>query len=143
MKEYQEALQLAIDKKYPESLLKLNDAVKVVENAIGSQNTAYHLFLYQRMASIQQILGDGQSVETTFVKCVETAEKLYPQHKGTKPEDLSKVFMWQNNLLKFYLEYNVDQACDYGSELLSDLNDRLLPHDLVDLQFSLATGLSL
>ena len=27
MKEYQEALQFAVDKKYPESLAKLNDAV--------------------------------------------------------------------------------------------------------------------
>jgi len=132
-----------MDKKYPESLGKLGEAIKVVESAIGSQSTAYHLFLYQRMASIHQILGDGPSVEQTFIKCVQTAESMHPQHKGTKPEDLSKVFMWQNNLLKFYLDYNVDQACDYGSELLSELDERLLPHDLVDLQFSLATGLSL
>lgn len=95
------------------------------------------------MASIHQILGDGDSVEKTFIKCVETAEKMHPQHKGTKADDLSKVFLWQNNLLKFYLEYNVDQACDYGNDLLSEFSDRLLPHDLVDLQFSLATGLSL
>ena len=51
--------------------------------------------------------------------------------------------MWQNNLLKFYLEYNVDQACDYGQDLLSELSDRLSPKDLADLQFSLATGLCL
>ena len=51
--------------------------------------------------------------------------------------------MWQNNLLKFYLEYNVDQACDYGSELFSDLNDRLPIADLADLQFTLATGMAL
>jgi hypothetical protein len=49
--------------------------------------------------------------------------------------------MWQNNLLKFYLEYNVDQACDYGSDLLSELQDRLSPQDHSDLQFSLATAL--
>ena len=52
MKEYQEALQLAVDKKYPESLGKLNEALKVVESAVGTQSSAYHLFLYQRMASI-------------------------------------------------------------------------------------------
>jgi hypothetical protein len=51
--------------------------------------------------------------------------------------------MWQNNLLKFYLEYNVDQACDYGNDLLSDLQDRLPSQDLSDLLFSLATALSL
>ncbi len=51
--------------------------------------------------------------------------------------------MWQNNLLKFYLEYNVDQACDYGNDLLSDLQDRLPSQDLSDLYFSLATALAL
>ena len=51
--------------------------------------------------------------------------------------------MWQNNLLKFYLDYNVDQACDYGNELISDLQDRLPTNDMIDLQFSLATGLAL
>ena len=51
--------------------------------------------------------------------------------------------MWQNNLLKFYLEYNVDQACDYGNDLLSDLQERLPSQDLSDLYFSLATALAL
>lgn len=68
---------------------------------------------------------------------------MHPQHKGTGAAQLAKVFMWQNNLLKFYLDYNVDQACDYGGELLSDIGDRLLPGDQVDLKFSLATALSL
>ena len=95
------------------------------------------------MASIQQLIGDGREVEATWQKCVETAEKMYPQHKGTKPEDVSKLFMWQNNLLKFYLDYNVDQACDYGNDLLNDLQDRLPELDLVDLKFSTATALSL
>ena len=31
MKEYQEALQFAVDKKFPESLEKLQDSIKVVE----------------------------------------------------------------------------------------------------------------
>ena len=77
MKEYQEALQYAVDKKYPESLGKLNDAVKSIEQVVGSPYSKFHLFLYQRMASIQQIIGDGQQVENTFRKCVETAEKIY------------------------------------------------------------------
>ena len=108
MKEYQEALQYAVDKKYPESLSKLSDAATNVESIVGSGHTQYHLFLYQRMASIQQMLGDVGQVESTFRRCVDTAEKIYQPHKGTKAEELSKIFMWQNNLLKFYLEYNVD-----------------------------------
>jgi hypothetical protein len=59
MKEYQEALQFAVDKKYPESLSRLQEALKVIEKTVGSAHTGYHLFLYQRMASIQQIIGDG------------------------------------------------------------------------------------
>jgi hypothetical protein len=31
MKEYQEALQYAVDKKFPESLEKLQESIKVVE----------------------------------------------------------------------------------------------------------------
>jgi hypothetical protein len=85
------------------------------------------------MASIQQIIGNGQEVENTFRRCVETAEKIYQIHKGAKPEDITKLFMWQNNLLKFYMEYNVDQACDYGNDLLSDLQERLSVQDLTDL----------
>ena len=52
MKEYQEALQFAVDKRYPESLGKLEEAVKVVEQTTGTHYTPYHLFLFQRIASI-------------------------------------------------------------------------------------------
>ena len=81
--------------------------MSVIDKTVGT-HTGYHLFLYQRMASVQQILGDGREMEAIWRKCVETAEKMYPQHKGTKPADVSKLFLWQNNLLKFYLDYNVD-----------------------------------
>lgn len=46
MKEYQEALQFAAEKKYPESLVKLREAAQVVENITGSQSSAYHLYLF-------------------------------------------------------------------------------------------------
>ena len=82
-------------------------------------------------------------MEVIWRKCVETAEKMHPQHKGTKPADVAKLFLWQNNLLKFYLDYNVDQACSYGQELLDDLEDKLPAPELVDLKFSTATALSL
>jgi hypothetical protein len=95
------------------------------------------------MASIHQLLRDGRQVEATWQKCVDTAEKMTPLHKGSKIEDVAKVFMWQNNLLKFYLDYNVDQACDYGRDLLGELEERLSSGDLVDLKFSTATALSL
>ena len=143
MKEYQLALQYAVDKNYPDSLSKLREAATNIEQVVGSAHTQYHLFLYQRMASIQQMLGDINEVEGTFRRCVETAEKIYQPHKGTKGEDMSKIFMWQNNLLKFYLEYNVDQACDYGNELVQELQERLPKQDMVDLYFSTATALAL
>ena len=66
MREYQEALQFAVEKKYPDSLAKLKDAIRVVESSTGSSTTAYHLFIFQRIASIQQLLGEGREVEATF-----------------------------------------------------------------------------
>ena len=68
------------------------------------------------MASIQQILGNINEVESQFKECVEMGKKLYPRNK----EDATKRFMWENNLMKFYLEYDVDKACDYGHDLLHD-----------------------
>ena len=48
--------------------------------------------------------------------------------------------MWQNNLLKFYIENDIDKACDYGSDLIHDYQEILPNNDLVDLKFSLAVS---
>ena len=45
--------------------------------------------------------------------------------------------MWQNNMLKFYLENDVDKAVDYGSDLVGDLEGLLTKTDMVDLKFTL------
>ena len=48
--------------------------MKEVEQQIG-MNTNYHLFLYQKIASLQIIQDDLEGVEESFTKCVEVAEK--------------------------------------------------------------------
>ena len=51
--------------------------------------------------------------------------------------------MWQNNLLKFYLEHDIAKAKDFSSELIHDLGNILPENDVCDLKFSLATAFAL
>ena len=44
-----------------------------VEQQVGP-NTNFHLFLYQKIASLQIIQRDLGSVEETFKRCVDVAE---------------------------------------------------------------------
>ena len=74
MEKYQIALQHAIDQKYDESLNCLHDCVKEVDGQVGP-NTNFHLFLYQKIASLQIMDRDILSVENTFKKCIDVAEK--------------------------------------------------------------------
>jgi hypothetical protein len=50
--------------------------------------------------------------------------------------------MWQNNMLKYYLEKDIDKACDYGEDLLTDFQDLLTLDDLLDLKFTLGVIIS-
>ena len=51
--------------------------------------------------------------------------------------------MWQNNLLKFYLEHDLVKAKDFSRELIDDLGNILPAADVADLKFSLATAYAL
>eukprot|EP00347_Sterkiella_histriomuscorum_P004387 403360655 len=136
---YQLALKYATDNRYEDSLSHLQKCITDIENVIGNTHSPYHLYVFQRIASIQTILQDAPGVESTFLRCTETANKLYPRNK----EDAPRRFMWHNNLLKFYIDCDIDKACDYGSDLLSDYEQVLNNSDLTDLKFSLATSYSL
>ena len=74
MQSYQKALELATDKKFEESLVALRNTMTEVEDTIG-ENTNFHLFLYQKIASLQILLYDLEGVEESFKKCIEVAEK--------------------------------------------------------------------
>lgn len=65
---------------------------------------------------MQTIIRDGPGVEDTFLKCTEIANKLYPRNR----EDAHWRFMWHNNLFKYYIDCDIDKACDYGQDLLHD-----------------------
>lgn len=51
--------------------------------------------------------------------------------------------MWQNNLLKFYLEHDLEKALDFGQDLLQDVAPLLAEPFVQDLKFTLATAQSM
>lgn len=92
--------------------------MKEIDNQVGP-NTNFHLFLHQKIASLQLMNRDILAVEDTFKKCVDVAENAKVPLNPTI-DQTSNVFMWQNNLLKFYMEHDVDKAITYGAELTED-----------------------
>lgn len=42
-----------------------------------------------------------------------------------KLDQVQNRFMWQNNLLKFYLEHKIDDAIDYCDELIEEVGSIL------------------
>ena len=51
--------------------------------------------------------------------------------------------MFQNNLLKFYLEHDISKAIDFSKELIEDVGNILPESDVADLKFSLGTAYAL
>ena len=82
------------------------------------------------------------AVEATFKKCIDVAESSKVS-LDPKLDQTQNVFMWQNNLLKFYLEHDIAKAKDYSRELIHDLGNILPENDVCDLKFSLATAFAL
>jgi hypothetical protein len=56
---------------------------------------------------------------------------------------VQNTFIWQNNLIKFYLAHDVDKAIDYATDILDDQGGILAKPDLSDLKFNLATAYNL
>lgn len=81
MPSYQKALEHASSHKYPEALKSLQETLTDVEKAVGP-HSQFHLFLYQRMASLHFLLQDLQSVETIFKQAVVVAEHVPHTVKG-------------------------------------------------------------
>ena len=71
------------------------------------------------------------------------AEVLHPVNEESSEEAFATLFRWQNTLLRFYLDTDVDKAFEYGRQLLKDLDGCLPDQNLCDLFFSIATGFSL
>lgn len=120
---------------------KLQDCVTEVESQVGP-NTNFHLFLYQKIASLQVIQRDLGAVEDTFKKCVDIAENSKVPLNANE-DSATNIFMWQNNLLKFYLEHDIDKAIVYGTELTEEVSQILPQQAQDDLKFSLATSYAL
>lgn len=85
---------------------------------------------------------DLMATEDTFKKCIDVAENASVPLNPTM-DQAANVFMWQNNLLKFYLENDIDKAISYGKELKEEFGQILPKVDQDDLKFSLATSYAL
>jgi len=81
MPEYHQALELAGEKKFDESLVKLQFTLDSIEKQVGSVSP-FHLFLYQRMASIYTMKHELEAVEECLQKCVAVAEESVIGNKG-------------------------------------------------------------
>ena len=71
---------------------KLQDCVTEVESQVGP-NTNFHLFLYQKIASLQVIQRDLGAVEDTFKKCVDIAENSKVPLNANE-DSATNIFMW-------------------------------------------------
>ena len=109
MPSYQEALKLAVDKKYDESLSKFNKLMDEITKE-HSTNTPYHVFVLYKIASVNNISGKIADNEAVFEQINEISPMAYPN----KP---SMIFMCHSTLLKYYLHFDVDKCWKYGEEL--------------------------
>lgn len=67
-------------------------SIKALEAQVGPYSR-FHLFLYQRIASLHMIMQNLEGVEESFKKSIEVAEKTTePLHKDM--DQTSAVFMW-------------------------------------------------
>jgi tetratricopeptide (TPR) repeat protein len=139
---YQKALEFAHDKDYDKSIHQLRKAKTQISSLVGANNN-FEIYINQRIASLQQMKQDIDGVEETFQECITIAENS-KINSLVKPESRTQnVFVWQNNLLKFYLEHNISKAIDFGNELIEDIAPILPEISQQDLKFSVATAHSL
>ena len=71
---YQKALEFAHEQHYEASIGKLRDTMKDLDSNVG-KNTNLHLYINQRIASMQKITKDLAGVEDTFQSCIQIAEE--------------------------------------------------------------------
>ena len=65
------------------------------------------------------ILSQLDKVEEMFKLSIQVAENS--KEKLSKSLDQTQtVFMWQNNLLKFYMENDIEKAVDFAKELIDE-----------------------
>jgi len=80
---------------------------------LGSPYTQLHQIILYRIASVQKILKNNEGVEDVFRRSIAIAENSPVEDRGANTR-LARVFHQQSNLLKFYIENNVNKAVEYG-----------------------------
>ena len=138
MPTYQEALKLAVDKKYGESMTKFEQLMDEITKE-HSTNTPYHIFVLYKMATVNNLAGKVTDNEAVFERINEIAPMAYHD----KP---SMVFMCHNTLFKYYLHYDVDKSWKFGEDMKSNKIfelDKLSLYEKNDFYHSLGTAYSL
>jgi hypothetical protein len=72
-----------------------------------------------------------------FQRIVKISEKVYNDPKSHSYNE-TNYFAWKNNMLKYYLEFNVEKAVTYGLEVKDEFATKLKSENLDDLDFSIA-----
>ena len=138
MPTYQIALKMAMEKKYPLAIQKLELLLDEITD-LHSTNTPYHIFALYKMATIHDLCGEVEKTEEVFERIAEVAPMAYQ-------DNASLIYRCHNTLLKHYLNYDLDKCCKYGNELIESkyfTYDDLTAHEKFDLQHTLGTSLSL
>ena len=112
-KSYQKALELAHEKKYEATIAQLEKTMEELSELLGSPYTQLHQIILYRIASVQKILKNNEGVEDIFRRSIAIAENSPVEDRGANTR-LARVFHQQSNLLKFYIENNVNKAVEYG-----------------------------
>ena len=71
------------------------------------------------MASLHMMQQNFDLVEQRFKQCIEVAEKGKKSLNKAK-DQTQNTFIWQNNLMKFYLVNDVTKAIDFALELIDE-----------------------
>jgi tetratricopeptide (TPR) repeat protein len=91
-----------------------------------------------KMASINKAAGKYEDNEEVLERCVEKSQIVYGK-------DYDKIYDIKNNLMKYYIEFNVDKAVKYGSQVAKEkeLIQGISTYNSHDLHYTLATAMSL
>jgi hypothetical protein len=94
------------------------------------------------MASIHTMMGDLDGTEKALAECVNVVETAKTSF-NPKLDKNAMVWLWQDNLLRFYIHNKIDRAIDYATEIYEDPNTELSDHNKSALLFNLGTSYAL
>jgi hypothetical protein len=138
MPSYQLALKLAMDKRFDQSIEKLELVLDEITDD-HSNNTPYHIYTLYKMATVNNMAGKAENNESVFERIAEVAPMAYPDRN-------SMIYSCHDTLLKYYMHTDIDKCCKYGESLTQSKYfdyDKLISYEKYDLQNSKGIAYSL